>query len=81
MATFREIKEQADNFRKNKDYENALPLYKDLWDNHSEHCSKWEGWAYAQCLSKLKKYKTSFEYCRKVYEIDKEFNPACALTT
>lgn len=73
MTTFKEIKDQADNLRKNKDYENALPFYKNLWDNHSEHCGKWEGWAYAQCLSKLKKYKESITYCQKVYKIDKDF--------
>jgi hypothetical protein len=73
MITFQEIKEKANNLRKAKDYENALPLYKDLWDNYKDDCGKWEGWGYAQCLSKLKKYKNSITLCQKVYEIDKEF--------
>jgi tetratricopeptide (TPR) repeat protein len=74
MTPFQEIKEKANNLRKAKDYENALPLYKDLWDNYKDDCGKWEGWGYAQCLNKLKNFDDSMNICRKTYKIDQTFN-------
>lgn len=73
MSDFQTIKKQATDFRKAKDYEKALSLYKQLWEEHKESCNKWEGWGYAFCLKHLKDYQKALEICREVYSLNKEF--------
>lgn len=74
MQDFQTIKKQADEFRKAKKYANALPLYKQLWEEYRENCNEWEGWAYAFCLKHQKEYKNSLDICREVYKLKPDFD-------
>lgn len=73
MSDFETIKKQAIDFRRAKDYEKALQLYKQLWEEHKESCNEWEGWGYAFSLKHLKDYQKALEVCREVYSLNKEF--------
>lgn len=74
MSDFQTIKKQATDFRKAKSYVQALPLYKQLWEEYREDCNEWEGWGYAFCLKHLKKYQKALEICREVYPLNREFD-------
>lgn len=73
MQDYQTIKKQADDFRRARKYADALPLYKQLWDEHRENCNEWEGWAYAFCLKQQKDYKQSLDICREVYKLKPDF--------
>ncbi len=73
MQDFQTIKKQADEFRKAKKYTDALPLYKQLWEEYREDCNEWEGWGYAFCLKQQKDYRQSLEICREVYKLKPDF--------
>ncbi len=73
MQDYQTIKKQADELRRAKKYADALPLYKQLWEEHRENCNEWDGWAYAFCLKQLKDYKQSLEICREVYKLKPDF--------
>jgi tetratricopeptide (TPR) repeat protein len=73
MQDYHTIKKQATEFRKAKNYEQALPLYKQLWEEHRENCNEWEGWGYAFCLKHTKDYQKALEISREVYTLNKEF--------
>lgn len=73
MQDIQTIKKQADEFRKAKKYADALPLYKQLWEEYRENCNEWEGWAYAFCLKQQKDYKKSLDVCREVYKLKPDF--------
>lgn len=73
MPDFQTLKQQATEFRKAKNYVQALPLYKQLWEEYRESCDVWEGWAYAFCLKQQKDYKKSLEICREVYTLKPDF--------
>lgn len=73
MQDFQTIKNQATDFRRARNYQEALPLYKQLWEKHRESCNEWEGWGYALCLKHLKDYQKALEICREVYPLNKEF--------
>ena len=67
MQTFKELSNQASQARKASNFEQALPLYANLWKNHQDHLNEWDGWGYAQCLYKTKQYSQSLDICRAVY--------------
>jgi hypothetical protein len=73
MPTVNEIKTQAQQLVKARNYTDALPLFKTLWDEHREDCNEWEGWRYAFCLKQLREYKPALEICREVYKIKPSF--------
>ncbi len=64
-------REQAKNLRKEQNYTSALPLYEALW-NEGQQSDAWDGWGYAFCLYKLKRYEEGLEVSRLVYKIDSE---------
>ncbi len=72
MTTIETLKMQAQKLRKEKQFSEALPLYKDLWENHREFCNEWDGWGYAHCLSKEKQYQQALHVCRDVYRVAPE---------
>ncbi len=73
MPDFQTLKQQATEYRKVRNYTEALPLYKQLWEEYRESCGVWEGWAYAFCLKQQKDYKKSLEICREVYTLKPDF--------
>ncbi len=73
MSAYIETQQKAEDLRKTKKYRLAIPKYKELWDNYPEEFSKWDGWGYATCLLKERKYEEAYEVCHRVYEMDKNF--------
>jgi tetratricopeptide (TPR) repeat protein len=75
MPNVAEIKSEALKHFKAKEFDKALPLYKELWESHRDTCNEWEGWRYATCLKHIKAYKEALEICRDVYRINSNFEP------
>ncbi len=73
MTDFTTLKNQAESHRKNKNYTEAIPLYKKLWEEYRENCDEWIGWGYAYCLSQQKNYEAALDICRKVYKMNSNF--------
>ena len=73
IEDIQQIKQNAENLRKNGLIEEALILYSDMWLNHRSDCDEWIGWGYAYCLRKLNNKTKSIEVCREVYEKNPEF--------
>ena len=40
-------RELAKQFKDNKQYDEAVPIFKKLWEDEASH---WDGWNYAHCL-------------------------------
>jgi predicted Zn-dependent protease/cold shock CspA family protein len=68
-----QIKQQAEQARKNKDYANAINSYKELCTNYRNDCTEWDGWGYAFCLKQVKEYKKALNICREVYKLNPNF--------
>jgi tetratricopeptide (TPR) repeat protein len=65
MTNVMEMKEQASTLRKQGDYEEAINLFRVLWDEHRDQCNEWDGWGYAFSLRKLGRSQEALEVCRK----------------
>lgn len=68
------LKNQAENLRKQKQFAQAIPIYEKLWEQRGDTPDKWIGWGYAQCLRKLGRPAEALEVCRVVYRIDSTFD-------
>lgn len=68
------IKQQALQLFEEKNYREALPVYRILWENYPESCNEWEGWRYAYCAQQLKDNETALDICRKVYAKCRHFS-------
>jgi len=73
MESLEAIRSQADEFRKTKHYEEAIPLYEKLWRVESQAPSEWDGWRYAYCLRKAGNSAKALSVCREVYKLRPEF--------
>lgn len=73
MQDFQTLKKQAEDLRNARNFEQALPIYKQLWEEYQESCTKWEAWGYAFCLKHLKYYVQALDICREVYPQNKDF--------
>lgn len=67
------LKHQADQAREQEQFNEAIPLYEQLWNMSTENRDKWLGWRYAQCLRKVGRSTEALEICRDVYKIDDQF--------
>ena len=74
MVDIQELKQKASDLRKDDQYEEALPLYKTLWEDHRDQCNEWDGWGFAQSLRKLGRSAEALDVCREVYKIRKDFS-------
>ena len=74
MTNGQATKKQATELRKNHQYQQALPLYEDLWTNHRAECDEWDGWGYAYCLRKLNRAREALAVCKAVYKLKPEFS-------
>lgn len=63
-----ELKQQAHNLRKQKSFNQAIEIYKDLWENHSEDCDEWVGWGYAYSLRKIGDFANACQVSQQVCE-------------
>jgi len=71
---YTQLKQQAQQLKQAQNFVEALPLFKQLWEEHRENCNEWDGWNYAHCLSKQKDYKSALIICREVYHINPNFD-------
>lgn len=74
MNNVAEMKEQASVLRKQDKYEEAVALYRVLWQEHREQCDEWDGWGYAQSLRKLGRSQEALDVCREAYPLKPDFD-------
>lgn len=58
---------EAFSFRKNKEYEKALAIYRPLWNENPGQFGEWDGWSYAYCLSRISDHAAALEVCRQLF--------------
>lgn len=58
MKTIQELQDEAEQLKKKEDFENALPLFRQIWEKEK---SEWNGYYLAQCLRKTNKYSDARE--------------------
>lgn len=58
MPTIQELRKKADDFKKKQDFDNALPLYKQIWELEK---SGWNGYFLSQCLRKTNNFAEAKE--------------------
>ena len=73
------IRQNANGLSKEKNYADALPLYRSLWDGYRDKCNEWDGWRYAFCLKQLKDYRAALDICRQTYKLNRDFEPVKGL--
>ncbi|MEJ5304764.1 MAG: hypothetical protein WHV63_02365 [Ignavibacteria bacterium] len=74
MSDFNSLKQKAEQLRKEKKFQEALPIYKNLWENFRDDCNEWIGWGYAYCLQKTGQYNEGLKISREVYKHYPDFN-------
>lgn len=72
--TLDQMKNKANLLRKDKKFEDAIELYAQIIEQSGEDVSIWDEWGLAYCLYKTEEYKSSLEYCRKIYQRDPAFD-------
>lgn len=73
MEAIETLRNQADELRKAKSYETAIPLYEKLWNSNLQVRSEWDGWKYAYCLRKVGRSVEALNICRETYKIKQVF--------
>jgi len=73
MDEVNKIKQKAQAYLKQENYNDAVDLYRELWTERRDRCNEWQGWGYAKCLSKLGNLEEALEICREVYQTKPEF--------
>ena len=68
---YTEIKQQAEEARKNLHWQKAYELYKKLCE--FDNANEWDRYFLALSMSKLENYTDSLNMCRKIYDRDKNF--------
>ena len=71
---YQELKNQAENLRKQRQFDQALLIYETLWQQQSDEPDQWIGWGYAQCLRKVGRSSEALAVCREVYQISSDFD-------
>lgn len=74
MTDAADIRKQAQELREAEKFQDALPLYENLWQNHPALCDEWVGWAYAYCLQRTQQYEKGLEIAREAYLRNSEFS-------
>ena len=75
LSDYEIIRQNANTLSAEKNYADALPLYRSLWEGFTDKCNEWDGWRYAFCLKQLKDYKYALEICRQTYKLNRDFEP------
>ena len=74
MNDIAQLKQQASALRKQRKYQEALPLYEKLWQEQRDQCNEWDGWGYAQTLRKLGRSQDALDVCRETYPLKPDFD-------
>jgi tetratricopeptide (TPR) repeat protein len=70
-----QLKQQANDLRKQGDYDAALVIYESLWQEHRADSNEWDAWGYGSCLRKLGRTIDALNLCREVFPGHKDFGP------
>lgn len=73
MKSFQDLKINADELRKKKQYKEAIKIYSELWISNRDKCDMWFGWGYAFSLRHIKEYEKALKICREVYKMKPDF--------
>ena len=79
LSDYEIIRQNANALTADKNYADALPLFRSLWEGFQEKCNEWDGWRYAFCLKQLKDYKAALDICRQTYKLNHDFEPVKGL--
>ena len=79
LSDFEIISRQANALMAEKNYADALPLYRSLWEGFHDKCNEWDGWRYAFCLKQLKNFTLALDICRQTYKLNRDFEPVKGL--
>jgi tetratricopeptide (TPR) repeat protein len=63
--SYQELSEQAGALRKEKKFEEALPVFEALFEQYRDLCDEFDWWGYAQSLLKLDMYERALQYARE----------------
>lgn len=63
----RQLFDQATTHRKQKQFKEAINIYRPLWLDNPLQFDEWAGWSYAFCLKETKQYHAALELCRQLY--------------
>ncbi|HOQ80564.1 MAG TPA: hypothetical protein PLH63_05825, partial [Candidatus Cloacimonadota bacterium] len=74
-----ELKEKANQLRKEMNFSAAEELYRDIIAKSGKNVSLWDEWGLAYCLYKQQKYSESLILCEKVHIADETFEPVISL--
>lgn len=66
--------QEAAQYRKIGRFQKAVQLYYPFWNENHDQFGAWDGWSYAYCLFKTKKYEKSLNVCRVLYRKFKTFD-------
>ncbi len=70
MKDIQALREKATNLRKQKNYNDALPIYKQLWE---ETNNKWDGWGFALCCNQIHDYDKAYEVSKEILDREPYF--------
>ena len=79
LSDYEIIRQNADTLQSEKNYADALPLYRSLWEGYREKCNEWDGWRFAFCLKQIKSYQEALDVCRETYKLNRDFEPVKGL--
>lgn len=74
MDNINELKQTANDLRKQGKFDEAVKFYEKLWQEHRGDCNEWDGWGYAFCLRKVKKTALAYEISQEVYKTYSDFD-------
>lgn len=74
MSDFKTREFEASDLRKAGKFEEALPIYRDLWQNHQGQFSNWSTWSYAKCAQKCGELDEAERVVRTCVEKWPDFN-------
>jgi len=66
MHELTQLQQQANELRAAGNYRQAVVIYGKLWNDTSTEAGDWDGWGFAFCLLKLKKYTDALTICKQV---------------
>lgn len=73
MDDINSLKKKAGDLRKQKSYQEAVELYKTIWENHKDICNEWDGWNYAFSLRKIGDSENVYRVSEEVFQRWSEF--------
>jgi tetratricopeptide (TPR) repeat protein/cold shock CspA family protein len=68
MIDFGQRESEASDLRQNDSFEEALEIYRELWETNKQKFDKWSTWSYAKCAQKCDHHDEADQIARHCYE-------------